>query len=342
MTKVSLAAQTQIDRLRPILDRHIVDRSKIEAALSQHYVELGLPAPKITWAADAAEGWRMAQAAAWAAARDAAWDAAWAAARDAAWDAARDAAWDAAWDAARGAARGAAWDAARDAARGAAWAAARDAAWDAARGAARGAAWDAARACGEVNALSAFDHPAAAKLAAIWLPFIDAFEAGLFLYWTTADGIIAVERPSLKVEDDRLHSSTGPAVSWPTGEAYYFWRGAQVPGEWITDPASITPKVALTWRNMEQRRAAVEIVGWARILGELGAKTINADADPQIGTLVEVSLPDAGRARFVRVQCGTGREFAICVPPDTKTALDGQAWCAGLSPAQFSIPEVRT
>jgi len=60
----------------------------------------------------------------------AAWDAARVAAWDAAWDAARVAAWDAAWDAARVAARAAAgvaaWDAARDAARAAAGAAAGD------------------------------------------------------------------------------------------------------------------------------------------------------------------------------------------------------------------------
>jgi hypothetical protein len=55
----------------------------------------------------------------------------------AAWDAARAAAWDAA----RDAARAAAWDAARDAARAAARAAAWDAAWDAARAAARDAAY---------------------------------------------------------------------------------------------------------------------------------------------------------------------------------------------------------
>lgn len=58
-------------------------------------------------------------AAAWAAARDAAWGAAraaaWDAARDAAWAAARTAAKDAAKDAAWGAARAAAWGAARDA-----------------------------------------------------------------------------------------------------------------------------------------------------------------------------------------------------------------------------------
>ncbi|MDR9051733.1 hypothetical protein [Burkholderia multivorans] len=67
--------------------------------------------------------------------------------RAAAWDAARAAAWAAAWDAAGDAARAAAWAArdaaraARDAARAAAW----DAAWDAAGDAARAAAWDAAR-----------------------------------------------------------------------------------------------------------------------------------------------------------------------------------------------------
>ena len=50
-------------------------------------------------------------AAAWDAARAAAWAAAWDAARAAAWDAARAAAWAAAWYAARAAAWAAAWDA---------------------------------------------------------------------------------------------------------------------------------------------------------------------------------------------------------------------------------------
>ena len=78
-------------------------------------------------------------AAAWDAARAAAWDAAWAAA----WAAARAAAWAAAWDAAQAAAQAAAWAAAWDAAQAAALAAAWAAAWDAALAAARAAAWDA-------------------------------------------------------------------------------------------------------------------------------------------------------------------------------------------------------
>ena len=65
--------------------------------------------------------------------------------RAAAWAAARAAAWDAARAAARAAAGDAAWAAARDAAGDAAWAAAGDAAWAAARAAAWDAAWAAAR-----------------------------------------------------------------------------------------------------------------------------------------------------------------------------------------------------
>jgi hypothetical protein len=180
-------------------------------------------------------------------------------------------------------------------------------------------------------------------LCAIWLPFVDTFEAGLWLYWCTADGIVAVERPSLRMDDGRLHCATGPAVERPSGEAYYFLRGVQVPREWVESPRELSATAALTWANMEQRRiACADVVGWPRILSELKAGTIDTDPEPEIGTLVEVNLPDAGKTRFLRVRCGTGRDFAICVPPETRTALEGQAWCMGLAPKDFIAPEVRT
>lgn len=80
-------------------------------------------------------------------------------------------------------------------------------------------------------------------------------------------------------------------------------------------------EIALTWENIEQRRAAAEIVGWHRVLEQLDARTIDEDVDPQVGRLVEVDLPDADRERFVVVQCGTGRTFALPVPPTMQTAL---------------------
>ena len=204
--------------------------------------------------------------------------------------------------------------------------------------AARSAAWSAA----EVNALSVFNHPTQARLAGIWLPMVKAYDAGLWLYWITQTDIICVEQPCLHIADDRLHREDGPAVEWPAGEAYYFWRGTQVPKDWIEDRKHLDAKTALTWGNIEQRRAACEMIGWHRILSELKAKTINRHSDPQIGELVEVILPDSGKERFLRVLCGTGREFALPVPREMKSAIEAQAWTWGLSPKEFKQPEIRT
>jgi hypothetical protein len=149
---------------------------------------------------------------------------------------------------------------------------------------------------------------------------------------------------TLRVDDqNRPHCENGPSHRWRDGWSLYHWHGVKIPAEWIEDKASLTAKTALTWTNIEQRRAAIEIVGWARILRELNAKVIDADGDPQIGTLVEVKLPDLPRpARFCRVTCGTGREFAVGVPPEIETALAAQAWMQGVQLADFIRPEIRT
>jgi hypothetical protein len=169
-----------------------------------------------------------------------------------------------------------------------------------------------------------------------------AFRNGLWLYWITSTNIICVEQPSLSIENDRLHRADGPAVEWPSGEQYWFWRGTQVPQEWIERPLDLEPSAALSWTNVEQRRAACEIVGWDRILSALDARVIDQDADDEIGQLVEVTLPDSGRERFLRVRCGTGRQFALPVPRNMKTAIAAQAWTWGLPTKEFKRPEIRT
>ena len=147
----------------------------------------------------------------------------------------------------------------------------------------------------------------------------------------------------LKIDDqNRAHGQEGPSHKWRDGWSLYHWHGVAVPEHWIMNKNSLTAKEAITWENIEQRRAAIEIVGWATVLEQLEAKIIDEDGDPEIGTLVEVNLPDIGRERFLKVKCGTGRIFAIPVPPDTKTALDGQSWSWGVDKKDFVIPEVRT
>jgi hypothetical protein len=147
----------------------------------------------------------------------------------------------------------------------------------------------------------------------------------------------------LKVDaENRPHGETGPSHRWRDGWSLYHWHGVNIPAEWIENRASLTPQMALTWENIEQRRAACEILGWGSILKALDAKIIDTDNDPEIGELVEVEIPEIGREKFLRVLCGTGRQFALPVPPEMTTALEAQAWTWGMDGDSFIKPEIRT
>lgn len=162
--------------------------------------------------------------------------------------------------------------------------------------------------------------------------------------WWHDDICVIVDRPTLiKMDDEnRLHNETGPAIEYADGYAIYSWHGVQIPDEWITDKDNLDPSIALTWENVEQRRCAAEIIGWARVLEKLDCKVIDKDPDPEIGELLEVDIPEIGKERFLKVLCGTGRTFALPVPPEMKTALEAQSWTWGLDSGEFLKPEIRT
>mgnify|MGYP000676856941 FL=1 len=161
-------------------------------------------------------------------------------------------------------------------------------------------------------------------------------------WWPFERAVILTDRPSEihRDEANRLHAEKGPALLYRDGWGIHAWHGIRIPAVWL-DGKPPSAAEALRWPNMEQRRAACEIIGWAKILRELKAKTINKDADPEVGELLEVEIPEIGRERFIRVRCGTGREFAIPVPPNMRTALEANAWTYGVEPKDYQ-PEVRT
>ena len=243
--------QAIIDRLKALDYSTPVpakNRKRIEDSVNAHLELLGQPGRQFIWRPNFGDGFKyvieLCHSRGQAAARAAAWDAAWAAARDAAWDAARDAARDAAWDAA--------WDAARD------------------------AAWDAARAA--VGSLPG--APAAVrKFGEIERPMLDAFEAGLWLYWITPDSVIAVERPVLGIDDrSRLHAVGAPAVYWPnTEEKYFFHRGVRITQQIAEEPETIKVSQIEKERNAEVRRVMVEKFGMDRYIKESGAKLVHSD-----------------------------------------------------------------
>ena len=161
-------------------------------------------------------------------------------------------------------------------------------------------------------------------------------------WWIPYAEAIIFEDRCLELHRDarhELHSEAGPAIAYGDGFEIYAWHGVIVPARWIRDKENLSPEEVLAARNGEQRRAGCEILGWDRVLSELSANVIDVNDNPQIGTLVEVEIPEAGLARFLRVRCGTGREFAIPVPRETPNALAAQQWI--WNDADYA-PEIRT
>lgn len=148
-------------------------------------------------------------------------------------------------------------------------------------------------------------------------------------------------------EENRPHCEDGPSHRWRDGVEIYHWHGVNVPGEWLDGSKTLTPEKALTWENVEQRRAACEILGWHNVLEHpsLNPKVIDKDM-PHIGTLLQVDLPDAPGQWFLKYQCGTGRFFAESVNnKEFDTALKanagGNGWRGKGDPMSF-IPFIRT
>lgn len=127
-------------------------------------------------------------------------------------------------------------------------------------------------------------------------------------------------------ENGALHSENGPAVEFIDGWKTYVWHGTNVPEKWILDKNSITPEIITSHSNIEQRRAASEIIGWHNVLDLLSANLIDDNDNPQIGSLYEVNLPDVGTEKFIKFKCATGRTFSQPVPFDVQTAQEAQNW----------------
>ena len=162
-------------------------------------------------------------------------------------------------------------------------------------------------------------------------------------YWPHTQFVIVCDRPRIINCDaeGRLHCENGSSIEYRDGWSLYHWHGVAVPKEWVTgEPPSA--KEALTWQNIEQRRAAAEIVGWQNILSELNANVIDKDVEPEVGTLLEADIPDSGKERFLQVKCGTGRIFCLPVPREMQTALEANCWTYGIDADRNYLPEVRT
>lgn len=176
----------------------------------------------------------------------------------------------------------------------------------------------------------------------IYQSLFPAFEAGLGYLIGLGEFVVGVCLPQAFIdEENRIHCANGPAITWGDQKSYW-WHGIEVPAKWIENKDNVDPALCLNHPNIEQRRALCEILGWEKVISQLNPVVIDKD-DPEVGELMEVDLPDAGKNRFLKVRCGTGRTFVIPVPPTVNTALEANAWTYGIEGnVKEFLPEVRT
>lgn len=117
------------------------------------------------------------------------------------------------------------------------------------------------------------------------LPFLDAAEAGLWLFWVLERAVIAVPRPELRVVGSRLHSNDGPAVSWPGTLDYRLGRSLGME-DFLPYASPLHPEAPdLSSMEVERHASAAvdEAVGRSRPLNEChGGRRIVQTSDTAV------------------------------------------------------------
>jgi hypothetical protein len=167
------------------------------------------------------------------------------------------------------------------------------------------------------------------------------------------ENVLAIsDRPEIICRDEigRLHCETGPAIKYRDGWSIYSWHGVTVPAHWIENKTTLNPAEVLKCENVEQRAAGAAIVGWPKMLSVLRVKVINDSGSPDIGQLIELTLPGLQEpGRFLKAQCPRNGIIVEGVPRVSdidnlpiETALAAQAWRIGDPLSEYVHPTIRT
>lgn len=196
-----------------------------------------------------------------------------------------------------------------------------------------------------------------AVLEPVWLPLLDAYQAGLWIFWVADNAMIACPWPILRIVNNRLHAEFHPAASWPGGAQYWFWRGFQATEEIIRErPQELVPhildqldsRLRRTVRDREStlhrilrepdseiRRVLIETYGWERFLRDSGARVIDRDGDNEL--LAFRNLRVGGQPLvLLKVRCpSTANLYTLRVPPTMRSVRAAVAWTFGMAVGDY-------
>ncbi|MDT7807660.1 MAG: hypothetical protein QOJ70_1473 [Acidobacteriota bacterium] len=155
---------------------------------------------------------------------------------------------------------------------------------------------------------------------------LDAYDAGLWMFWLTAAEIIALPRPVIVQSGGGLHCETGPAVSWPgSDQRYFFLNGVHVSEEIVSTPAErLDPRLMFFERNTGVRREIIRKVGIERVCETFNARSIDRQGDYE---LLLLDLRDGLMRPFLKMRNPSIGVYHIeGVAPECRTVAQALAW----------------
>ena len=109
-------------------------------------------------------------------------------------------------------------------------------------------------------------------------------------------------------------------------------------------PETITVDEILAERNVERRRALLNLMGYDAFLSRADAEVLHRDEDPGgERRLLRVRQPNDEDLVCLAVYCpSTARQYILRVPPSTRTCRQAAAWIAGFDHADDFRPIAET
>jgi hypothetical protein len=143
----------------------------------------------------------------------------------------------------------------------------------------------------------------------------------------------------------RVHCATGPALHYPDGSAFYFWKDVEVEKWLIEEPGKITVRAIEDEPDSRIRRCMIDIMTPARFVAT--GRPVRAAWD-ETGVLWRKSWTWGDTWAAVEVINGspeidgTNKHYFLQVPPDLRTAREAVAWTYGMSAAEYARLSTRT
>ena len=144
-------------------------------------------------------------------------------------------------------------------------------------------------------------------------------------WWPFKGAVILTEKPNSihRDQENRLHSMTEAALSYPDGWRVYAIHGVRVPEKYILTPADkINPEEVMKESNAEIRMAVIRKCGFAHFKNNLKHKVISASNGNE---LIEFELEGA-KVRGLKVSWLDKHSFKETILPVARTKSEFEEW----------------